>query len=79
MQIVRVVGASTHGERQALRRVLTIWECGGACSDDLLDCLPHGRVEIHVITLEQQPAIVVIEKSVVGFYPLDDSEPTTIH
>jgi hypothetical protein len=81
MRILKIDGASTDDERAALREVIGIWETGGACSDELLNRLPSGRVEVHVAANanNEQLAVIVIENGIVGFHPLDEPGPETTH
>jgi hypothetical protein len=79
MQILRIVGASTDDEREALRHVIAVWEIGGACADELLHRMPNGRVEVHVRTNDGTPAVIMIENGIVGFHPLDEPGPALTH
>jgi hypothetical protein len=82
MKILRITGATTDDERRAVCEVLAIWDHDGTCSADLIQRLPTTRLEILIAfddPYDTSEAIIVIENNTVSFYPLDNSEPETVH
>jgi hypothetical protein len=75
MKILKIDGASSDDERAALREVLAIWEGDGACSENLRDRLPKGRVEVNVASNVNDQQL----NGIVGFHPLDERGPTITH
>jgi hypothetical protein len=81
MQILRIIGAVTDDQRQAIHKAVAIWSTGGICSKALLERLPDGPIEIHVVSTTggEKGAIIVIAHGILGFHRLDESVEATIH
>ena len=82
MKILKITGDTTDDERNAVRKVLAIWEHDGIWPAELMQQLPPTRLEILIAfddPYDRSEAIIVIENRIVAFHPLDSSESETVH
>jgi hypothetical protein len=83
MKILKISGETNEDQRTALREALAVWKHGGTCYASHIARTPRRRVEILIAANERGDgrAIIVIENGIVivGFHPLDEPAPDTIH